>query len=195
MFIREDPWQNIFAFRPEELWGRHLRFLHRLLNVVWIAWLPIYFLSGLGEIISFAFGADPRGVGQIVNVAFYFIPPVIAMFLCHFGSRRVYERVLSVDWTPRQVVRHAIIANALSLIPMFLVILGMYTFARSARLAALYMIVGYIGFIVLGQNMGRLLGSRLHALTSGDLRDRIFDLAHRAGVKLRQVYVLPLSLH
>jgi hypothetical protein len=39
--------------------------------------------------------------------------------------------------------------------------------------------------------MARLLGSRLHALTSGDLRDRIFDLAQRAGVKLKQVYVLP----
>src|SRR6185369_11477805 len=146
---------------PEELWGRHLRFLHRLLNVVWLAWLPVYFFSGVGEVISFLFGPDYRAVGQIVNVAFYFIPPVIAMFLCHFASGRVYEQVVSVDWSPRRVVRHAITANALGLIPMFLVILGMFTFARSARLAALYVIVGYIGFIVLGQNIGRLLGSRL----------------------------------
>ncbi len=178
---------------PEELWGRHLRFLHRLLNVVWIAWLPIYFISGLDEIIRFLFGADRRGVGQVVNVAFYFIPPVIAMVLCHFASRRVYEQVLSVDWSPRRVVRHAIIANSLSLIPMFLVIVGMYTFFRSPRLAAVYIIIGYMGFMVLSQTMARLLGSRLHALTSGDLRNRIFDLAHRAGVKLRQVYVLPAT--
>jgi Zn-dependent protease with chaperone function len=126
-----------------------------------------------------------------VNVAFYFIPPVIAMFLCHLASGRVYEQVPTVDWSPRRVVRQAVIGNALTLIPMFLVIVGMYTFARSARLAALYIIVGYIGFLLLSQNMARLLGSRLHALTSGDLRDRIFDLAHRAGVKLRQAYVLP----
>ena len=188
-------WTGLSARRrsssPEELWGRHLRFLHRLLNVVWLAWLPIYFFSGVDEIIAFLFAADHRGVGQIVNVAFYFIPPVIAMFLCHLASRRVYEQVVSVDWSPRHVVRHAIIANALSLIPMFLVIVGMFTFATSPRQAALYVIIGYIGFIMLSQNMGRLLGSRLHALTSGDLRNRIFDLAHRAGVKLRQVYVLP----
>jgi Zn-dependent protease with chaperone function len=188
-------WTMLYAHRPssnaEELWGRHLRFLHRLLNVVWLAWLPIYFFSGVGEIISFAFGNDRRGLGQIVNVAFYFIPPVIAMFLCHLASGRVYEQVPTVDWSPRRVVRQAVIGNALTLIPMFLVIVGMYTFARSARLAALYIIVGYIGFLLLSQNMARLLGSRLHALTSGDLRDRIFDLAHRAGVKLRQAYVLP----
>ena len=188
-------WTSFSARRrsanPEELWGRHLRFLHRLLNVVWLAWLPIYFFSGVDEIILFLFGADHHGVGQIVNVAFYFIPPVVAMFLCHFASGRVYAQVLSVDWSPRRVVRHAIIANTFSLVPMFLVILGMFTFASSPRQAALYVIIGYIGFIVLSQNMGRLLGSRLHALTSGDLRNRIFDLAHRAGVKLRQVYVLP----
>jgi len=176
---------------PEELWGRHLRFLYRLLNVVWLIWLPIYFFSGVSEIIAFLFGNDLRGAGQIVNVAFYFIPPVIAMFLCHLASRRVYEQVLPVDWSPRQVVRQVIIANALSLVPLFLVIVGMYTFATSARLAALYVIVGYIGFVVLSKNLARLLGSRLHALTSGDLRNRIFDLAHVAGVKLRQVYVLP----
>lgn len=176
---------------PEELWGKHLRFLNRLLNVTWLVWLPLYFFSGVSEIIVLLLGNNHGGVGQIVNVAFYFIPPIIAMFLCHFASSRVYEQVLSVDWSPRQVVRHAIIANVLSLVPMFLVIVGMYTFARSARLAALYIIVGYVGFIILSQNMARLLGSRLHALTSGDLRDRIFDLAHRAGVKLKQVYVLP----
>ena len=188
-------WTTFSACRrsatAEEVWGRHLRFLYRLLNVVWLIWLPIYFFSGVGEIIAFLFGNDRRGVGQVVNVAFYFIPPVIAMFLCHFASRRVYQQVLPVDWSPRQVVRQAIIAHALSLVPLFLVIVGMHTFAKSARLAALYLIVGFTGFVVLSQNMGRLLGSRLHALTSGDLRNRIFDLAQVAGVKLRQVYVLP----
>jgi len=179
------------SINPEELWGRHLRFLHRLLNVVWLAWVPMYFLSGGGEIIWFAFGADTRDVGQIVNVAFYFLPPVIAMFLCHVASRRVYEQVTAVDWSPREVVRQAVVANALSLIPLFLVLVGLNTFSRSPRQAALYAIVGYVGFMVLSQNMARLLGSRLHALNSGDLRDRIFDLAHRAGVKLQQVYVLP----
>src|SRR5215218_1601082 len=179
---------------PAELWGKHLRFFNRLLSVVWLAWLPIFFLSGVGEIILFVTGVDHGdlgSVGEAVNVAFYFIPPVIAMFLCHAASGRVYEQVRSVDWSPRQVVRQAIIANAISLIPMFLLILGMHTFVRSPRQTALYVIVGYVGFILLSQNMGRLLGSRLHALTSGDLRDRLFDLAHRAGVKLQQVYVLP----
>ena len=176
---------------PEELWGRHLRFVNRLLSVTWLVWLPIYYFSGVSEIVLFVFGEDRPGLGQILYVAFYFVPPIIAMFLCHFASSRVYEQVFSVDWSPRQVVKRAIIGNALSLIPMFLVIVGMYTFATSARLAALYIIVGYVGYIILSQNMARLLGSRLHALTSGDLRDRIFDLAQRAGVKLKQVYVLP----
>jgi Zn-dependent protease with chaperone function len=176
------------------LWGKHLRFVHRLLNVVWIVWLPVYFASSAGEIIMFVFGGDLLSlgsIGQLVNVAFYFIPPVVAMFLCHLASGRVYEQLRPVDWSPRQVVRQAVIASAISLIPMFLVIVGLSMFVRSPRQAALFVIIGYVGFILLSQNIGKLLGSRLHALTSGDLRDRIFDLAHRAGVKLQQVYVLP----
>ena len=181
---------------PEELWGKHLRFVHRLLSVMWIVWLPVYFVSSFGEIIMFVFGGDRlgiRGMGQLVKVAVFFITPVIAMFLCHVASGRVYEQVRSVDWSPREVVRRAVIANAISLMPMFLVSVGLSMFVRSPRQAVLFGIVGYAGVILLSQNMGKLLGSRLHALTSGDLRDRIFDLAHRAGVKLQQVYVLPES--
>jgi heat shock protein HtpX len=181
---------------PEELWGKHLRFVNRLLKVVWVVWLPVYFVSSVGEIIRFVFAGQLLGlggVGQVVNVAFYFVPPVIAMLLCHVASGRVYGQLRPVDWSPRQVVRHAVIANAISLIPMFLVIVGLSMFAKSPRQAVLFAIVGFVGVILLSQNMGKLLGSRLHALTSGDLRDRIFDLAHRAGVKLQQVYVLPES--
>ena len=179
---------------PEELWGKHLRFVNRLLSVLWIVWLPIYFISGVGSIIMFVFGGDLLSlgsVGQFVNIAAYFFLPVTAMFLCHLVSGRVYDQVRSVDWSPREVMRRAVIANAISLIPMFLVIVGLSMFIRSPRGAVLFGIVGFIGIILLRQNMGRLLGSRLHALTSGDLRDRIFDLAQRAGVKLQQVYVLP----
>jgi Zn-dependent protease with chaperone function len=177
--------------RPVEVWGRHLRFLTRLLNVIWIAWLPVYFLLGVGEVIAFAFSAHPKAVSQIVSVAFYFVPPVVAMLLCHLASLRVYEKVPAVDWSPRDVVRHAILVNILSLLPMFLVVLGISMFGSDPRQAALYAVIGYIAFIVLNHNIARVLGSRLHALTSGPLRDRIFDLAQRAGVVLQQVYVLP----
>ncbi len=181
---------------PEELWGKHLRFVNRLLNVVWIVWLPVYYVSNVGEILTFAVRGNflsPGGVGQLVNIACYFVVPVIAMFLCHIASGRVYEQVRSVDWSPREVMRRAVIASAISLIPMFLVIAGLSMFVRNPRQAVLFGIVGFAGVILLRQKMGKLLGSRLHALTSGDLRDRIFDLAQRAGVKLQQVYVLPES--
>ncbi|HEX5602003.1 MAG TPA: M48 family metalloprotease [Pyrinomonadaceae bacterium] len=181
---------------PEELWGKHLCFVHRLLSVMWIVWLPVYYVSNVGEILTFAVRGDLLslgGAGQFVNIASYFFVPVTAMFLCHVASGRVYEQVRSVDWSPREVVRRAIIANAISLIPMFVVIVGLSMFVRSPRQAVLFGIIGFVGVILLRQNMGKLLGSRLHALTSGDLRDRIFDLAQRAGVKLQQVYVLPES--
>ena len=78
-------WTNLSARRrstsPEELWGRHLRFLYRLLNVVWLIWLPVYFFSGVSEVVYFVFFNNSRFLGQIVDVGFYFFVPVVAMFL------------------------------------------------------------------------------------------------------------------
>jgi len=180
-----------FPDRPEELWGRHLRFLNRLLNAIWIVWLPVYALSGMGDVISYAFGPDGRALAQAANIAFYFFPPLLATLLCHFASKKVYEQVPAIEWSPKDVVRHAIATTAFSLTPLFLIVLGINTLTRTPRQAGAFAVFGYIGWILLSQTVGRSLAPRLHELTTGELRDRIFELAQKAGVLLQQIYVLP----
>ena len=180
-----------FGSRPEELWGRHLRFITRMLNVIWIVWLPIYVLTGLDGVISYVFGPDRVDEAQLVNLAFYFVPPILAMLLCHAMSRKVYELVPSIEYSPRDVVRHSITVTTFSLAPLFLLILGINTFRTSARQAALYMVIGYLGWLILNHFVGKALDPSSHAIAEGDLRDRIFELARKAGVLLKEAYVLP----
>ena len=75
------------------MWARYFRFLFRLMNVVWLAWLPISSLSNLGEIIATLVGRNYRLLGEISNLTYYFIPPLLVVYLCHFLSFRVYARV------------------------------------------------------------------------------------------------------
>ena len=175
--------------RPAELWARHLRFSNRLMGAIWPVWLCVYSLCGLSSIFLFVLG--PGALFQFVNIGFYFVPPVIAMVLCHLASRGVYRHVTGVPWSPSEVFRRAMLVNAASLAPLFVLVLVLHSLETSPRQAALYAVVGYFGWLFLNQAFSRAFGPRLHALTSGDLRDRIFDLAQSAGVVLKQVYVLP----
>jgi hypothetical protein len=47
--------------------------------------------------------------------------------------------------------------------------------------------------MVIGARQRRATGITPHAVTRGELRDRVFALAGRAGVRMRQFYVVPLS--
>ena len=178
-----------FYDRPAELWGRHMRFLNRVISGVWLLWLCVYSLSGMNGVLRFAIGSET--VAQFVNIVFYFAPPALAMFLCHLASRGVYRHVTGVAWSPAEVVRRSMLVNTLSLGPLFILVLALATLGTSVRQAAIYGLVGSVGWIVLTQAFGRSFAPKLHALTCGDLRNRIFELAQRAGVLLKQIYVLP----
>jgi Zn-dependent protease with chaperone function len=178
-----------FYDRPAELWGRHMRFLNRVISGVWLVWLCIYSLSGMSGVLRFAIRSE--SVAQFVNVLFYFAPPALAMFLCHLASRGVYRVVTGVSWSPAEVVRRAMLVNTLSLGPLFILVLVLGTFGTSLRQGVIYALVGSFGWILLTQAFNKNFAPKLHALTSGDLRNRIFELAQRAGVLLKQIYVLP----
>ena len=180
-----------FRDRPAELWGRHLRFLHRLLNAVWIVWLPVYSLSGTGQLISYFMGRSHEDLAQVVNIALYFVPPILAMILCHLASTAIYRQIPDETWSPRAVVQAAISVSAFSLAPLFLVVLAINTFRSSPRQAALYAVIGYVGWLLVRQGFGRVLSVVSQSIMTGDFRDRVLDLASEAGVFVKHIYVIP----
>lgn len=180
-----------FAERPEQLWGTHLLFLHRLLFALWLIWLPVGAFSGLYEVISYAFRPYGVRVSQSVIIVSYFAPLIAVMFLCHFASARIYRFVQAVEWSPRKVVQRIIWLNVFSLMPLILLVLIINSLSRSLRQAALFGVIGFVVWLLLNNSLTKVWGSKVHALTSGELRDRIFELARQAGVLLKQIYVLP----
>src|SRR5919205_2844224 len=88
-----------FRDRPADLWGRHLLFLNRLMNAVWLIWLPVYALSGIGDYVFLLLGPEHRDAAAVVNVALYFVPPMLALLLCDLASREVYRLVPGVKWS------------------------------------------------------------------------------------------------
>src|SRR6185369_9369335 len=177
--------------RSAELWGHHLIFLNRLLTALWLIWLPVYALSGIGELVFYLLGPNQRNTAHVVNIAFYFVPPLAAIFLCHLASRDVYRLVPEVEWSPRDLVRHAIATTSFSMMPLFLAILAFNTFTREPLRAAGYATASYFGWLLVKQVVVKVWAPRIYELPGGELRTQIYDLGQQAGVLLQHIYVLP----
>ena len=178
-----------FRDRPAELWGRHLLFLNRLMNMVWLVWLPVYALSGMTNLVFFTLGT--RDAAYFVSIAFYFVPPILALLLCDLASKEVYRLVPEIEWSRRDFVRQAITTTSFSLMPLFVAILAINTFSHNRLEAGGYVIASYVGWLLLNQTVRRMFAATMHELTGGELRTRIFDLGQKAGVLLQHIYVLP----
>jgi len=59
------------------------------------------------------------------------------------------------------------------------------------RVGVLFITAGIVAGRFATKRFVRAYGLELHALTSGELRDRAFALAEKAGIKLNQLFVLP----
>jgi Zn-dependent protease with chaperone function len=174
---------------PLTIWGRYFRYLYRLLNVIWLIWLPVYSWTNICEILSVT-GAHPLLI-QLIGLILYFLPPLAVMYLCHLFSRKVYRQVRGTEWSPREVVGKAILSNAFSLMPFFFFLLALNMFAAKSPYAGLVVALAIVCWALFARLASKAFNLSAYAVTSGELRERFFALAERAGVRLRQIYVLP----
>src|SRR5262249_38147324 len=106
----------------------------------------------------------------------------------------VERRLRGAGWTQRQRLTHTVLGLAVMLLPLG----GLATASALLATGHVRAAVGcaFAGFVlaiwVAGRRAGQL-GLRPESATSGSLRDRLFELAARAGVRVRQVYVLSAS--
>jgi Zn-dependent protease with chaperone function len=103
-------------------------------------------------------------------------------------ARRIVRRLRGFDPQPRGGV-----ATLLRLlVPLLLLVAAASAFfARDPR-TGVFALLGAIAAGVLLPGARGPLGVAPQALSSGPLRDRLFDLARRAGVRLRELYVAPM---
>ena len=177
--------------RPAEMWGRYFRYLARLLNVIWLVWFPVYAWSNLNEIVPVLLGPAEKVTARVVGIVLWFGPPILVMWLCHLLSGKVYRNVRGAEWSPADVVRRAILGGSLAFMPLFFFILIVSTWNVRSRYSGMFLILSLLSAVFFIRLLGKSLRLSMYSVTRGELRDRIFELAARAGVKLKQIYVLP----
>jgi Zn-dependent protease with chaperone function len=187
--------RSVLKYRdqPEEMWGRYFRFWALLLSFIWLIWMPICAWSGLSEVVMSVVGRDRRMLVQVFNIGIYLLPPLLSLCLCHLLSKPVYDRVTGMDWSARDVMRRAMVTTAVGLLPLFVIVIVIGMFNLSSRFTGMFLIVAVVGWLLSLTLINRVFKSSFHAVSEGAFRNRVFELAHKAGVAVKQIYLLPES--
>jgi STE24 endopeptidase len=179
--------------QPAEMWGRYFQFWQLMMSLIWLVWIPICAWTGLSEVISFGVGRDRKLAVQILNFTLYILPPLVVLCISQLLSKPIYDRMRGLEWSPRDFIKKAIATNAVSLLPLFIVVMLIDMLNAGSRFTGLVLIGAGVGWLLSLSLINRLFSSSVLAVTAGELRNRIFELAHKAGVKVKQVYLLPKS--
>lgn len=183
-----------FETRGADVWLSFAGAANGLILLVWAFWWGIVWHYSADLIPAFAFGVDVYGVPlyDFLRNSIWAVVPAVAAIGATAASHPANRRIGKQDWTFAETVLQMVSMLSAILIPALLIFTGLNSFAgASYRSAILLLFAGFALLIPLLIWAQKSQGMTPLPLTTGELRDRIFELAEKAGVRLKQLYLLP----
>src|SRR5213078_4636037 len=131
----------------------------------------------------------------VVRACLFLVPPAVIVMVCKALGHPVSVRMRGTTWTLGEQLRQAFWGQALGWVPLLFGWAAVDALAHQAggREVVLWATAGLAGLAVAASERSRAWNRKPQALTVGELRDRIFALAVKAGVQLNQIFVLPMA--
>ncbi len=159
--------------------------------LVWVGWSFIFSFRSMLEIFSLLWSTGTSVLHAGFNIAIYLIPPILVVGICYALMLSVHTRLRGIIFTWKDMARQVLLEQVAGIILVLFVTLGITNIFTAPRRGLLWLVAAFASASIVAQLKKRGLNLKPFALEVGDLRDRIFELAQRCGVKLKQVYVLP----
>jgi Zn-dependent protease with chaperone function len=171
-----------FAYMRYQIWGIVGGFL---------LWWTAADVVNAEAVLSYVLGPnDATALSGLLPWVFLWIPPVLMYALCNLFSAPVH-RLRGNERSQGEIVRQSFWSSAAMVVPVGFMVASVSYSWSSPRTAVLCLAAWFFLAIFLSQKTRQAHGLDPNALTRGDLRDRAFAVAEKAGVQLDQVYVLP----
>lgn len=174
--------------RAPQMWFLRAYSIQAILLAGWVLWLVAVEATRVADLVGLALaGRGGAGLAVVPFRMLGFLPAALALAAI---LRRVTRRLRGFDPQPRGMSR--LLASARALVALLLLVVSITSFGAGHLKAGVFALLAGVAAGVLLPGARGPLGTRPQALSTGALRDRLFDLARRAGVKLRGLYVVPL---
>jgi Zn-dependent protease with chaperone function len=178
------------ATDPAEGWFHGAMRIQWLSLGCWIAWICAATWSTTGAALR---AMTPPGLVWVANLSLLLVLPLAMSWHAQSRVNRLARVLRGVERAPGLGQGRAWRPLA-AIVILLTAFAGMPAFGRHDPMALLFLLVCLLLalLVLVVGNRGRREHAP-HAVTSGELRDRIVALAARAGVKLRQLYVVPYA--
>jgi Zn-dependent protease with chaperone function len=177
---------------PTGAWFSYFRVLMWCGNCLLLIWMLGHTIRQGLEVLASYYTAGSNGGAVAISLGILMLPPWIAFFICILLSYEVYVHVRGNTWTRGEFIANQSLAIASQLLPLmcFLAAMGMISVNGQVSMA-LFIIGAYATYTTCRWLIVKVSGTCLEPLTTGELRDHVFELAKKAAVEVRQVFVMP----
>jgi len=176
------------------IWFSYMRTLSWVLNgslLFWWAALDFFQVQAVLRFLAAGFSYASILSHPAATQILGWVPPSLVWLFCQQLSHPVQEKLRGLSWTKRELTLQAFYSVLAGLVPFALFLTGISLISSSSSSSAVWFIAAILVRVSATKALLKLSGMQPHALTTGALRDRAFEMAQRLGVKLQQVYLIP----
>ena len=176
---------------PTAAWFSYFRVLNWGVNGSVLFWVT----SGLGarqtlqEWIDFS--SLPVWETAFLDASVIIIPAFLVYFACVALSYPLHVRLRGRAWSRREFLTQQLATVGAQALPLMFFLGGISTVSKNGTTSIALFVAAYFSWMICHNIRLRLTRAYPFALTTGELRDRVFELARKAGVEVRQIFVLP----
>jgi Zn-dependent protease with chaperone function len=176
---------------PAAAWFSYFKTLQWCVNGTMLLWMVARtsFRQGVEDIVAFRLAAG-GWQSSVAHTLVVIVPPWIVYLLCLFVSYKVFVEFRGKQWTRGEFMLERSLEVGAQFFPLMLFCCALDFIRTAPQLVMVLMLAAYISRMVCLRAKIRVSGVAPEALTTGELRDRVFEMAKLATVKIKQVFVL-----
>jgi STE24 endopeptidase len=176
---------------PSAVWFGYARLSQFTILAMWLLWAGTFYWLGANRFAGFLTNSATAQGRAASSALLYGLPPALICILCVALSHPVYVRVRGAEWTRGDLMRQMAWGLLATLLPLLFVAVGSGALIdEQPRLFALWLLLAYISRVISVPQLLKATDITRQTLTVGELRDSLFALAEKAGVRIKQVHFL-----
>ena len=183
--VRARNWDTIV------IWFTYWRLFGWVIFASWLLWVQGSKVIDCNALARFLLNGSSYAV--VLQLAMLVVPAILMQLICTVASGAVLARVSGQRWVLPVTIKHAFWHEPLNIWPLLLLLAGVASLIlyNEFVLGPICLAAAYGTRQVLLYLWFRLQDLRRYELPAGELRTRILELAERAGVTLKEIYLLP----
>jgi Zn-dependent protease with chaperone function len=183
--VRAQNWDSIV------IWFTYWRLFGWVMFASWLLWVQGSKVIDCNALARFLLNGSSYAV--VLQLVMLLVPAILVQLICTVASGAVLGRVSGRRWVLPVTIKHAFWHEPVNIWPLLLLLAGVASLVlyNEFVLGPICLAAAYGARVVLLYLWFRFQDLRRYELPAGELRISILELAEKAGVTLKEVYLLP----